>query len=215
MGLISRILKSIFRYIPKLFTWLTPFIRWIPSKLGILFNILFSYAKTILVIFFLVTIFMPVLTSLNDPDLMTVSQKAFAVFNGMGQTIATPDMAIATNIAILKSAETDSSISTLKPYSMLFRSAMELLAIFVVGFIFIGFINTNMSTKYGVGTILIIVILYSTTVMHHTGELPFYGLLWSEDSLLRNLDVFLNPIEPIYEFYNSFRQRFSSFDLVF
>ncbi|MCK4797700.1 MAG: hypothetical protein KAT05_09975, partial [Spirochaetes bacterium] len=113
---------------------------------------------------------MPVLSALSDPKLTTTSQKAFAVFDGVGETIATPDMAMADNIAILKMAETDDSISTLKPYSMLFRSAIELLAIFVVGFVFIGFINTNMSTKYGFGTIVIIIILYSTTVMHHTGE---------------------------------------------
>lgn len=216
MGLLTKLIKGgfkgLFRVGSKSIVWLAPLLKWIPSKLNILITILLSYAKTIILLFFLFTIFTPVFSALTDTE-TNPYEKAFAVFNGVGETIATPDMAIATNIAVLKAAETDDSISTIKPYSSLFRSSLELLAVFVVGFMFVAFINTNMSTKYGIGTFIIVGILYSITVMHYTGELPFYGLVWSDDSLLRNLDVFLNPIEPAYELYNYMRSRFSSLDI--
>lgn len=220
MSFFGVILKSItwfFALFPKIALWCAPMLRWIPSKFGLLFNILYSKAKWIIIAFFLITVFMPAIATIEEHKNETTDERIFYFIEGMGEAIATPDARIIENIKILKSAQTDDSIKTLRPYAMLIRSIIEIVAIIAVGMIFVGFIFSNASATWGVASIFMVLLIYSLCEIAFIRQIPFSGLFnwWDEYSLIRNLDVLLSPMTPLYELYSSLRERFTTFDLVF
>jgi hypothetical protein len=212
LAVIPRFFKWLLKLFPRVATAIYPLVRWIPSKLNIFIALVLSHFKQIILVLFILSLFAPVYPAVRA-DRNSTTEYAMGVFNAFGESIARPDSNLDKNIGILKAAEIDDNIQTMTPYVQVIRSLIELIVLVVLGVYFIMAAFTNSSAK-GVGTLLVIGIIYGVLVMHYTNDLPFKGLFWGENSLIRNFGLLVNPAKPVYEGYNYLRNTFVNLDLV-